>query len=243
MGKLHRYRTALARHHRSRGFGIHSPFAFHFVTEVLRERLPYYSYDYIRRQRHAAVKATRHHLLHPSIISNKNARQLFRVTNFFNPAFIAQFGTDHGVTAACMTAVSTSSKLFLQEIDIERYPAVKQIISSIGNEVACSPSCSATAEAYFTAVNSAAGSTAAPYALVNVIRQPQDYAAVRDFLFRVLDADGVAVIRNIHRFAPNKQLWLECKAHMRAGQTFTNEKTAFLVGQSKLPLEHFLLWF
>lgn len=29
---------------RSKGFGIHSPFAFYFVTKVLRESLPYYCY-------------------------------------------------------------------------------------------------------------------------------------------------------------------------------------------------------
>ena len=45
MGRMHRYRTALSRRHRSGGFGIHSPFAFNFVLNVLRERLPYYADD------------------------------------------------------------------------------------------------------------------------------------------------------------------------------------------------------
>lgn len=33
---------------RSRGFGIHSPFAFRFITCVLRQRSPYYGYDRLR---------------------------------------------------------------------------------------------------------------------------------------------------------------------------------------------------
>ena len=241
MGKFHRYRTALARHHRSRGFGIHSPFAFHFVTEVLREGLPYYSYDYIRRQRHAAVKATRHYFLHPRIISNKSARLLFRVTNFFNPSVIAQFGTDYGVSAACMMAVSAASKLFLQEIDIERFPVVKEIFSTFGNEVVCNQSCEATEEAYFHRLQ--AEPAAKPFALINVIRQPSDYDTVLHFALRALSCGGVVIIRNIHRFPDNKRLWLQCKEQMKSGQTFTNEKIAIMVGNPGLPLEHFLLWF
>lgn len=33
-----------------RGFGVHSPFAFRFILEVLNERLPYYAYDTIGRE-------------------------------------------------------------------------------------------------------------------------------------------------------------------------------------------------
>ena len=40
--------TLLSRWHRSRGFGVHSPFAFSFILDVLRERrYAYYAYDSI----------------------------------------------------------------------------------------------------------------------------------------------------------------------------------------------------
>lgn len=35
----------LARYRHSKGFGVHSPFAFRFITEVLGERCPYYDFD------------------------------------------------------------------------------------------------------------------------------------------------------------------------------------------------------
>lgn len=41
----------LNRWRHSRGFGIHSPFAFRFVTEVLCQQLPYYAYARIGRDK------------------------------------------------------------------------------------------------------------------------------------------------------------------------------------------------
>ncbi len=59
----------------NRGFGIQSPSAFFFITQVLKERLPYYSYDDIekiaREYRQTGLK---------------DAKELFRITNYLKPA-------------------------------------------------------------------------------------------------------------------------------------------------------------
>jgi len=52
-----------------RGFGIHSPFAFRFVTEVLAQRLPYYGYT--------------------DISGDPRIRLLFRLTVYFRPTTVA----------------------------------------------------------------------------------------------------------------------------------------------------------
>ncbi|MBO5456482.1 MAG: hypothetical protein J6A20_08200 [Muribaculaceae bacterium] len=57
---------------RSKGFGIHSPFAFYFILRVLREKLPYYAYDEIK-----AVK--------PSDIPRRDLLTLFRIVCHFAP--------------------------------------------------------------------------------------------------------------------------------------------------------------
>lgn len=41
----------LARYRHSKGFGVHSPFAFRFITEVLGEKCPYYDYARLRDRR------------------------------------------------------------------------------------------------------------------------------------------------------------------------------------------------
>ena len=55
---VHRFRV-------SRGFTVHSPFAYHFITCVLRERLPYY--DFSRK------------------VKDPTERLLYRVAAYFDP--------------------------------------------------------------------------------------------------------------------------------------------------------------
>lgn len=62
------------RFRRSHGFGVHSPFAFRFITRVLRERAAYYDYALLPG-------------LCPSLPRSK-ARLLLRVVNFLQPATV-----------------------------------------------------------------------------------------------------------------------------------------------------------
>lgn len=52
---LRKILAPLGRRRRSLGFGIHSPFAYHFITEVLRQRHPYYSYSKLGSRRERTV--------------------------------------------------------------------------------------------------------------------------------------------------------------------------------------------
>ena len=112
LGRISRYCTALSRYHKSNGFGIHSPFAFNFVLNVLRERLPYYSYSDIDADRHRLIRSLRfRRVRHQRIISSKNAKMLFRVANYFNPQCIMQIGTNYGMSGRTLLRVSSSSQL------------------------------------------------------------------------------------------------------------------------------------
>lgn len=99
---------ALARRYKrwrhGRGFGIHSPFAYDFVTRTLRERLPYYGYDDID----AAVAGS----LSKSGLSTRCLRLIFRIGVRFNPATAAILGdADRDVLTATLRAVRQDMKI------------------------------------------------------------------------------------------------------------------------------------
>ncbi len=233
MGLLHDFK--LYRH--SRGFGIHSPFAFNFVCNVLCERLPYYAYDYLRDVRRAVLESAprgRHR-----VISLKSAKLLFRITNRFAPRQLLQVGTNYGVSAASMMSVSAQSRLWLYEPHLEKCPEVAQVLEPFLDYIDCYNELPAALADYDAATR---GSGSDPYVLVNSIGG-EDQARLLDYLKKVLNGSGVVMLRNLERDSGMSGLWQQCRSALTSGHTYTNGKMAVIVATPKLPLQHFELRF
>lgn len=239
MGIVRRYRTAITRHHRSAGFGIHSPHAFNFVTNVLRCRLPYYAYDDIAALRQAVIKESASRWPHPRIISFKNAKLLFRVVNHFNPMEMLQIGTCYGVSSACLLAVDSHSHITLYEPHLGSYAPIEKVLEAYGERIGCHDSLSGAIAAY-----RARAGREQQFVLINDLPcGASDYAALQAMLHEMLRGKCVVVMRGLARNDLINRLWLECRQWLPAGQTFTNEKIAVIVATPKLQREDFFLWF
>ena len=239
MGRIKRYRTALSRHHRSKGHGIHSPFAYNFVRFVLREKLPYYCYDDMEEMRQAVIDALRDVKKHPRVISFKGMKMLFRITNFFNPQHIMQVGTCYGMTAATLLNVSSRSRLCLYEPHLDAYPVIGSVLASYLDSIECFNSLEVAFDNYLHTLPD----DAMPFILVNSVPENVDMEVLKNRLSVMLSGDCVLMFRNIHRSSSVKQLWHLLKQSMTHGQSFTNEKTGVIVAKRALNLEHFFLWF
>ena len=80
-----------------KGYGVHSPFAFELLTDVVYERRPYYAY--------AALDGLRRSL--PSGVprySRRVDRLLFRLVNRFRPRYILEVGTGGGLSLRHLAA-------------------------------------------------------------------------------------------------------------------------------------------
>lgn len=240
MGRIRRYRTALSRHHRSKGHGIHSPFAYAFVRDVLLQRLPYYSYEIIGELRRGVIEQAATYKKHPRVMSLKNAKMLFRIANFFNPEMILQVGTHYGLSTASMMLVSGTSRVALYEPHIATYPVVAQVLGPFIDGIDSFSNLDAALGCYAAAVEK---SGALPFVVVNNLPLDEDYDKLKSHLCGLLRGEAVVVMRNLSRSSAMKRLWSECKAEMTHGQSFTNEKIAVVVALKQLNKEHFFLWF
>lgn len=84
---------------RSHGFGVHSPFAYDFITKVLCEReAAYYAYAEIAAFCPKARRAGINEIFAGKDMSVPEAQMIFRILCYFNPAEIIEMGHGHEVT-------------------------------------------------------------------------------------------------------------------------------------------------
>lgn len=237
MARIKRYCTAFRRYNRSKGFGIHSPFAFNFVLKVLRERLPYYAYDDIEYRRQTAKKLAASVSRHPRVISSKNAKMVFRITNYFNPRVIMQIGTSYGVSTTAMLDVDSRSTLVLYPAGNPHDDIYAEIVSAHAGRITRRDTLRGAMELY-----GKLRGDQRPFILVNVL-PGSDIDGAAACLSQALESDGVVILRNLTRSEPMKRLYETLDRRMAAGMGFTNGKLAVLVGLGYLPRQNFSLWF
>ena len=109
----------LRRFRHRRGYGVHSPFAFDFITDVVYERTAYYKYKDLReREKQLKGEKKPDWLYEPP----KLKRLLFRLVNYAQPARVVDAGRLSAsalyLKAACERAdyvgASSLSELFLE---------------------------------------------------------------------------------------------------------------------------------
>ena len=225
-----RYLTSWSRHHRSGGFGIHSPYAYQFVRNVWRQPLPYYAYGDLGLLIDTIQDGTtRQQRREMDLIDERDARLLFRVTTFFNPQRILQLGLATGIESVAMLAVNRESRLHLYDPQLEQNALALRVLQSQQGRV----------EFYddpLVAVDEVL--EAGVPSMMALVNRPVDEA----LLLRLLDARCVLVLRNMNRNKPVSALFDRCCDYMPMGQTYTNGKIAILNPNPKLQREDFMLW-
>ena len=238
MGKLKNIGTALSRYQASKGFGVHSPFAFKFILNVLDEKYEYYAYDKLQQLRINVVERTRRENGYkPRVISISEAAAIFRIANYYNPQLFLSIGSSYGVAAASMLAVSKRSRMFLYDDNsAQNNAAAREILSGYGDRIVQGEDLQNTISGYITALGDND-----MFVTVNNIAD-HDTATATALIDTAVSRRGVLIMRNIDSSRNMARLWQHCKQAMTYGMTFGNGKTAVMVLNPKLPRQDFEIW-
>lgn len=120
----------------NKGYGIHSPFVFEFVTKVLNDDRQFYCFKTIEALRaqlqqakteitlqdfgagsrvHASYKRKVADIARSSLKPKKFAQLLFRMVNFYQPVNILELGTSLGITTAYLASANTNANVVTME--------------------------------------------------------------------------------------------------------------------------------
>ena len=233
MSSIKGYLNAWSRHHRSGGFGIHSPYAYHFVRNVWSQPLRYYAYDDL----HMLIDVikggtTRQQRQAMDLIGENEARLLFRLANFFNPRHMLQAGAATGVESLALMKACSNSRLYLYDPELEHKALAVKVLQNQLDRVACYDSPTVAWDEFLEA------GKAGDAPLLALINMPVEEAMLK----RLLDAQCVLVLRGLNCGQAISDAFNACCKHMASGQTYTNNKIAILNPNPKLQREDFLLW-
>jgi predicted O-methyltransferase YrrM len=229
--------TSLIRYKRSKGYGIHSPFAYSFITDVLRERHPYYAYADIELRRRMAINLATDVSHHPRIISYKNVKMLFRLANYFNPNTILQIGTSYGVSTTALLDVTSSSTLYIYTGPSAHTDIYRKVTHRYGERITSIDTLADTLKAYNENLKGK------PFVLVNSIDGGEDYSTLSKYLLNTLNNEGVVIIRNLTRNKLNVEMLQNLYNSTTHGMTFSNGNLAIIVGWKHLPHQQYSLWY
>ena len=119
-----------------KGHGIHSPFVFEFITQVLNDDRQYYCYQNIEQLReqlklnkteltiedygagsrtNATYKRKISAIAASSLKPKKFGQLLFRMVNFYQPKNVIELGASLGITAAYLASANTSIPVITME--------------------------------------------------------------------------------------------------------------------------------
>lgn len=123
--ELRRWLSAPRRKARAAGFGIHSPFAFSFVREVLRSPGAYYCYPAINN------------MAQQSTLTPSQLRMLFRVANALGGDQCTCYGTEKRVMQeVCKYAAGTQGCALIAATEVTPTEAASTLAAVLGGGVA-----------------------------------------------------------------------------------------------------------
>ncbi|MEO7308046.1 MAG: class I SAM-dependent methyltransferase [Ferruginibacter sp.] len=127
-----------------KGHGVHSPFVFDFIKNVLRDKRKYEYYQVIEKGRQqllkqkgsievqdlgagsSVIKTNKRvvaDIAKSSLKPAKYARLLYRIVKYYKPVTILELGTSFGITTSYLAAANPDGKVYT----IEGSPAIADI--------------------------------------------------------------------------------------------------------------------
>ncbi|MBO7114882.1 MAG: hypothetical protein J6V95_06895 [Bacteroidaceae bacterium] len=207
-----------------RGFGVHSPWAYDLIENVINEKRPYYAYEDLYP---FWEKAPQYLPQYPQ----SRDELLFRLVNRFNPQYILEIGTGAGVSTGYLASVSSKSRVITVDAPHPAEKEVRRNLKRIKN-------IEYIAADVLETVTKIMESGDTPQ-FIHVAHTAY-WRQVMDVIIRNAKPDTVVVLEDMGK-KEKKEWWKQAILDERVGVTFQLKKLGLLFFNRKMNKQHYVL--
>ena len=115
-----------------KGFGVHSPFAYSLITQVIGEKTPFYAYEEILKlkKKYSPITAILPKFISRRMPSTKSLFLLYRLINRFNPKHLLEVDNHGGLVSYVMGLPNTQSELISIGGDAEKITRARNLFDN-----------------------------------------------------------------------------------------------------------------
>ncbi len=209
-----------------KGYGVHSPFAYGLITDVIYERLPYYAYEELDVWRKGISQKAPH-------CSERVNRLLMRLVNYHRPSYILEVGTGSGISLCYMAA----GKLDAQCVSLCGEEPSEELVDLVdrcrNGNLAIGPEVEVL-ESELEVI---------PEIGMLHISHTENYACVLEKVFPYVGEKTLCVIEGIHDTAEKCKWWEQVVADKRTGITFDLYELGLVFFDHKMNKQHYVVNF
>jgi predicted O-methyltransferase YrrM len=206
------------------GFGVHSPWAYDLIENVINERHPYYAFEDLYAFWEKAPQDM------PQYPQSRD-ELLFRLVNRFNPGYILEVGTGAGVSTGYLASVSKQSTVVTIDFPNPREKEVRHNLKKIKN-------IKYLAADVIKAVQDILDSGNIPQFIH--IAHTALWRQIVEMILPYATPDMIIVVEDLGK-KQKKEWWKEIIKDERVGVTFQMKKVGLLFFDRKMNKQHYVL--
>lgn len=218
MNIFKRFYIACRRFGRRRGYGIHPPFAYDLITDVIYGRYAYYAYDDLRKLCGAIPGNL---LRYPRRVNEL----LFRLVNRFQPELVVEVGTGSGLSMCYMAAAKKNARYVT--IDRIRHDEVAALLGNTSVE--------------YRTVSNGNGGLFQNFSSINLLHMAHtsDYETVWEEALLHVSPESLFLVEGIYDSKLKRDWWKRVVADDRTGITFDLYEIGLVFFDKSRPKQHF----